>query len=450
MKKVFVFVMTVTSTALLLLLVILPTTTVFAQGIEVPICTHPAGQYSPAIWGSRIVWTDYRNNAGDDNNDIYMYDLNTGQETRITTAPQHQGEPAIWENRIVWSDYRNEPENSDIYMYDILAGIETSVCTDPQRQSTPSLWGDRIVWSDFRNNTGLTDTYMYDLFTKTEGLFRTATGEPHVWQSRVVWEDLRDGYHGIYMTDLSTGIETPICTGPGQQAGRPRIWGDKIIWSDWRSGTYLETYMYNLSTSEEKKIAEGYNPDIWEHLVAYLRNCGVDCSNIYVYDINTGIETQIPNTAKAGPPRINNNRIVWEDHRNGNSDIYMYEIYPPVPEPLEVTINIRPQGDANRINLRSNGKVAVAILSTPDFDAPSQVDQGSLTFGATGDEQSLISCKRKPKDVNHDGVEDDLVCHFSIQLAGFQCGDTEGILKGLTMEGKLIEGKDSVNIVKCK
>jgi hypothetical protein len=118
--------------------------------------------------------------------------------------------------------------------------------------------------------------------------------------------------------------------------------------------------------------------------------------------------------------------------------------------PIAVAINIRPEGDANRINLRSNGKVAVAILSTPDFDAPSQIDQNSLTFGATGDEQSLISCKRKPKDVDHDGVKDDLVCLFYVQLAGFKCGDTEGILKGLTKDGKLIEGKDLVNIVKCK
>jgi len=120
------------------------------------------------------------------------------------------------------------------------------------------------------------------------------------------------------------------------------------------------------------------------------------------------------------------------------------------PIPIQVTINIRPEGDANRINLRSNGKIAVAIISTPDFDAPSQVDQGSLTFGATGDEQSLISCKRRPKDVHHDGFADDLVCRFYIQSAGFKCGDTEGILKGLTKDGKLIEGRDFVNIVKCK
>ena len=116
----------------------------------------------------------------------------------------------------------------------------------------------------------------------------------------------------------------------------------------------------------------------------------------------------------------------------------------------EVEIDIRPQGDANRINLRSNGKIAVAIISTPDFDAPSQVDQSSLTFGATGDEQSLVSCKPKPKDINHDGVKDDLVCLFYVQLAGFQCDDTEGTLKGKTVDGISIEGKDSVNIVKCK
>jgi|WetSurMetagenome_2_1015567.scaffolds.fasta_scaffold224640_1 hypothetical protein len=89
--------------------------------------------------------------------------------------------------------------------------------------------------------------------------------------------------------------------------------------------------------------------------------------------------------------------------------------------PIPVTINIRPEGDSNRINLRSKGKIPVAILSTDDFNAPSQVDQSSLTFGATGNEQSLISCKRKLKDADEDGLKDDLVCHFSIQLTGFKC-----------------------------
>jgi hypothetical protein len=39
------------------------------------------------------------------------------------------------------------------------------------------------------------------------------------------------------------------------------------------------------------------------------------------------------------------------------------------------------------------------------------------------------------------------VCRFSIQLAGFQLGDTEGILKGRTVNGVPLEGRDSIQIV---
>lgn len=117
-----------------------------------------------------------------------------------------------------------------------------------------------------------------------------------------------------------------------------------------------------------------------------------------------------------------------------------------------VDIDIKPGSDSNTVNPKSNGKIPVAILSTKDFDAPSQVDQNSLTFGRTGDEQSLAFCNRRPKDVNHDGLKDDLVCHFYTQIAGFKCGDTEGILRGKTLDGTpiAIEGRDSVKIVPCK
>jgi surface antigen len=116
---------------------------------------------------------------------------------------------------------------------------------------------------------------------------------------------------------------------------------------------------------------------------------------------------------------------------------------------LEVAIDIK-RSDSNRVNLRSHGEIAVAILSNPYFDAPSQVDRNSLTFGATGDEKSLVSCKPKAKDFDHDGLKDDLVCQFYTKYTGFQCGDTKGILKGKTKDGTPIEGKDSVKIVPCK
>ncbi|NWG02087.1 MAG: DUF3466 family protein [Syntrophaceae bacterium] len=115
---------------------------------------------------------------------------------------------------------------------------------------------------------------------------------------------------------------------------------------------------------------------------------------------------------------------------------------------IEVTIDIKPGETTNGVHLRNNGRIPVAILSTIDFDAPRQIDQGSLTFGLTGNEKSKAFCNQRPKDVNGDGLKD-LVCYFDIRSTGLSCNDLVGILKGVTKDGMPIEGKDSVTIMRC-
>ena len=115
------------------------------------------------------------------------------------------------------------------------------------------------------------------------------------------------------------------------------------------------------------------------------------------------------------------------------------------------SIDINPVDDANIINLRSKN-ISVAILSFGDFYAPSdiEVDLLTLTFGVTGDEQSLLSCAtRKPRDVDGDGTKD-LVCKFSTKDTGFQCGDKEGILRSMTTAGNPLWGRQVVVITPCK
>lgn len=113
---------------------------------------------------------------------------------------------------------------------------------------------------------------------------------------------------------------------------------------------------------------------------------------------------------------------------------------------IPVDIDIKPGSFPNSINTKSKGTIPVAILSTHDFDATTEVNKDSLTFGATGDEDSLAKCTKSNEDVNGDGL-DDIVCHFSTQDTGFLVGDTEGILRGQTNGGTPIEGRDSVRIV---
>ena len=117
--------------------------------------------------------------------------------------------------------------------------------------------------------------------------------------------------------------------------------------------------------------------------------------------------------------------------------------------PVTITIDIKPGSDPNSINPKSKGNIPVAILSTQAFNAVQMVNKDSLTFGFTGEEDSLAFCNHRGEDINGDGLED-LICHFNTQDTGFICGDLEGILKGETTDGIPIEGSDPVRIVPCK
>ncbi len=114
---------------------------------------------------------------------------------------------------------------------------------------------------------------------------------------------------------------------------------------------------------------------------------------------------------------------------------------------LTVTIDIKPGSAENPINADSRGVIPVAILSTPQFDVPLNVDPRSLTFGRMGNEASPV--RTAFEDVDGDGLVD-LVGHFLTQAAGFECEDIEGVLKGTTKKDEPLSGKDHVRIVSCR
>ncbi|MFH1777300.1 MAG: dockerin type I domain-containing protein [Candidatus Omnitrophota bacterium] len=107
------------------------------------------------INGNRICWEDNRNG----NFDIYLYDIQTGEETQITTDLSDQRSPVINDNQICWEDYRNG--NADIYLYDIHSEQEFRITTHFSNQSNPRISGNRIVWQDGRD--GKEHIYMAEL-----------------------------------------------------------------------------------------------------------------------------------------------------------------------------------------------------------------------------------------------------------------------------------------------
>ena len=116
---------------------------------------------------------------------------------------------------------------------------------------------------------------------------------------------------------------------------------------------------------------------------------------------------------------------------------------------VSATIDIKPGSYPNSINLGSQGKVPVAILSSEDFDAPAEVDPLSIELAGAG-----VAVRGKAEnpmataeDVNGDGLLD-LVLHVATSnldpgtfMEGAAC------VTGNTYYGTPIEGWDEITIV---
>lgn len=114
---------------------------------------------------------------------------------------------------------------------------------------------------------------------------------------------------------------------------------------------------------------------------------------------------------------------------------------------VAATIEIMPDSPGPApINLRSQGRTPVAILSSATFDA-ADVDPESVLFGKTGTEAAPLHYALE--DVNGDGLPD-LVLHFATRDTGIQCGDTSALLTGTLGGGGTFSGSDSIRTVGCK
>jgi beta propeller repeat protein len=193
-----------------------------------------------AISGSTIVWTDNRNDDPTtriqthppvSNDDIYLYDLSTGQEVQVTNSPACDSSPVIDNGRIVW-ERRLAARGCDIYLYDIETGEEARISNSGYVAGLyyPAISGDRIVWADSRLTEGNSSDDCYT-FDEESGTAESGSAE-------------------IFLYDLSTGEETLIVASEGleytENHGGKQI--KSTAWEVWlnpvMSGDYL---IYELS-----------------------------------------------------------------------------------------------------------------------------------------------------------------------------------------------------------
>jgi hypothetical protein len=137
------------------------------------------------------------------------------------------------------------------------------------------------------------------------------------------------------------------------------------------------------------------------------------------------------------------NEFGWNDSGDYNSTYlpaYMVEY-----EAIAMPLDFKPGDPNNRVQLNSKGKVNIALLTTPSFDARSVV-VSKLTAGRTGVEARPLSFALV--DVDGDG-DLDLQLQFDLQDLGLRCGDNQVIAFSENSNGAPMRGIDSVQIANC-
>ena len=117
-----------------------------------------------------------------------------------------------------------------------------------------------------------------------------------------------------------------------------------------------------------------------------------------------------------------------------------------------MAIDIKPADPANNVNLRSNGVLPVAALTTADFDATTVdiSDLSRIRFGDANGSVRVSPVRANLDDVDGDG-DLDLVLFFSMRAiresGALTMASTQGELIGFTTYGTPIRGVDALSIV---
>jgi beta propeller repeat protein len=313
---------TLASAALVFVFLILVLISSVASASQVAAQVTRIGNGSdPAIYGSKVVWTD--------SGVIHVYDLTS--KTDATVSSSAASHPAIYGDKLVWHD-----ESSGVprlTVYDIPSGARSYITQDVDNRSIPAIYGNRIVWSANYNESSYNyNVYMRDILTSTQT--RIASGEsPDIYDTKITYGyDDEDG-RNIAVYDINTMV--PINVYHASQVFSPHIYGNKVIWSNFYSRDGF-IQMYDLVTKNTINVTSDNTGNTLPEYAGSYTDAGDDTgthiningdkivysksgndqfgyAGVYVYDIPSAKSTPvyIYPIGTYTTPDIYNSTIVW-------------------------------------------------------------------------------------------------------------------------------------------
>ncbi len=207
----------------------------------------------------------------------------------------------------------------------------------------------------------------------------------------------------------------------------------------WATTTYEGPGEYDLTTAlnDDVEIKDGATVNLYNSVSGYIQVHPGGVLNIYsgsvfwyvlvstgqpeavvsVYGTNFAVDG-VATEDNEFKPVTDTGSVLTGTYGNGESipttlfkpGLWFFSEIPiKLKDPVSdsVTIDIKPGGNPNNINLNSKGVVPVAVLTTDDFDA-SNVNPNTVLFAGAEPERWTLC------DVDDDG-DDDLLFHFKTQ-----------------------------------
>lgn len=136
-----------------------------------------------------------------------------------------------------------------------------------------------------------------------------------------VW--MVEGAETVTLYHLDKGTQTQIGDNESEK-NNPKVDGDYIVWLDSRDGG-SDVYLYDIAKKRETRLSSG-SASVDGLEIADKKVVWTDNGDVYLYNISTG-ETEIVSAiGQATNPTVSSAYVAWEDGRNGNDDIYFYDI----------------------------------------------------------------------------------------------------------------------------
>ena len=192
-----------------------------STGQEKRITQKSCGCIDVAIYGDKIVWEreiwkekDEIWKPGYIDHDIYLYDLSTGQEKRITDDPIEQYSPKIYGDKIIWGEIEStfpEPPEYRLCLYDLSINEKKIIYTG--RSESATIYKDKIIWCGSKN--GKSGIYLYDISSGKEKVVTyDYWGNLAMYENTIVWACINGVYSDMYFCNVDVASLLPPTTLP--------------------------------------------------------------------------------------------------------------------------------------------------------------------------------------------------------------------------------------------